>query len=79
MGFLHLLWRCVSMFLEGRHSIELNRPNLLNYLNNIENIGWSERAAPCRACLIGLDDQARALDNLQRANITAIMKIEIAC
>lgn len=39
MDFLRLLCRCVSIFLEGRHSIELGRPMLLNYLDNIENIG----------------------------------------
>lgn len=43
---LHLLWRCVSMFLEGRHCIELGRPMLLNFLNNVKNIGACKRAAP---------------------------------
>lgn len=46
MNFLCLLRQCVSMFLEGHHSIELKHPMLLNYLDNIENIGGSRRTAP---------------------------------
>lgn len=42
------------MFLEGRHSIELGRPMLLNYL---DNIGCSEQIAPDRARLATLDEQ----------------------
>lgn len=54
----------VSMFFEGHHSIELGCPMLLNYLNNIGNIGDSEQAAPYQACLATLDEQVQELDTL---------------
>lgn len=51
---------------------------LLNYLNNIENINGSERAAPYRAHLAALDEQVKALDTLRRADMATITGIEIA-
>lgn len=56
MDFLRLLQWCVSIFLKGRHSIEPGHIVLLNYLDNIENIGGPERAAPYRVCLATLDE-----------------------
>lgn len=65
------------MFFEGHHSIELGCPMLLNYLNNIGNIGDSEQAAPYQACLATLDEQVQELDTLWWADVTAVTGIEI--
>lgn len=43
MNILRLFLRCVSIFLESLHSIELGHPMLLNYL---ENIGGTNLAGP---------------------------------
>lgn len=52
---------------------------LLNFLNNVKNIGACKRAAPYWARLTSLDDHVRALDTLQQADVTAIIEIEVAC
>lgn len=51
---------------------------LLNYLDNIKNIGGHKRAAPYWAHLTTLDEQIQVQDTLQRAHIAAITGIEIA-
>lgn len=77
VDFLRLLWRCVSMFLDGRRSIDLRRPILLSYLTNIKNIGGSEQIALYRLRLTVLHEQVWALDTLRRAYGTAIIEIEV--
>lgn len=40
--FMQLLRRCISMILRGRYFLELGRPMLNSYMDNIERIWGSE-------------------------------------
>lgn len=66
------------MFLEDHLSTEFGCPILLNYLDNIENIGSYKWVAPYQAHLATLDEQVQTLDTLQWANVATITEIEIA-
>lgn len=63
-NFMQLLRRCVSVILNACNLLELGRPILNSYLDNIERIGGYERAASYRACLEALEEQVQLLNTL---------------